>query len=81
MATQHTNDQGVALAVKQFQQTLSAEGLQEISPAIGTPFDHTLHECVETLPGEPKDTIAELVLKGYKIDAFIIRPAKVKVST
>ena len=79
MAAIHTKDPGVQMAVKQFQDVLKSEGLQEISPVPGDSFDHELHECIETVPGEPNDSIAESVLKGYKIEAFIIRPAKVKV--
>jgi molecular chaperone GrpE len=79
LAANHSQDAGVKLAVKQLQETLLAEGLEPISPSVSTAFDHRLHECIETLSGQPEDTIAELVSKGYKIGDFVIRPAKVKV--
>lgn len=79
LAAKHSADPGIKMAVAQFRDTLSSENVQEISPKIGDPFDHELHECLETLPGEPDNTIAEPVTPGYKIDKFIIRPAKVKV--
>ncbi len=79
MAVNHNNDQGLNLAVKQFKDVLREEGLQEINPQIGDQFDHTIHECLEVLPGGDNDTIAQVLLKGYKIGESVIRPAKVKV--
>ena len=69
----------VKMAVKQFQDVLFGEGLQAISPAVGDPYDHSLHECLETLPGDADNTLAEIITKGYKINDYVIRPAKVKV--
>lgn len=79
LAAKHSSDPGIKMAVAQFRDVLSSENVQEISPAVGDNFDHELHECLETLPGELDNTIAELVTSGYKIDKFVIRPAKVKV--
>ena len=79
MAASHSQDLGVQMAAKQFHEALASEGLEIISPNIGDTFDHTKHECSETISGEPIDTIAELVLKGYKINDYILRPANVKV--
>jgi len=78
LSATHSQDQGVQMAVKQFQDVLFAEGLQEISPKVGDTFDHEIHECVETLSGEPDNTIAEIITKGYKINDYVIRPAKIK---
>jgi len=78
LSATHSQDRGVQMAVKQFQDVLFAEGLQEISPKVGDTFDHEIHECVETLPGEPDNTIAEIITKGYKINDYVIRPAKIK---
>ncbi len=79
LAAAHSQDQGVQMAVKQFKDVLAGEGLQEISPAVGDVYDHSLYECLETLPGEPDNTLAEIITKGYKINNYVIRPAKVKV--
>ena len=78
LSATHSQDQGVQMAVKQFQDVLFAEGLQEISPKVGDTFDHEIHECFETLPGQPDNTIAEIITKGYKINDYVIRPAKIK---
>ena len=89
LAAAHTSDPGVTMAIGQFHQVLADEGLQEIVPEVGDKFDPQLHECTETLAGEPVDlsseasakgeTIAEVVRKGYKINGFTLRPARVKV--
>ena len=81
LAATHSQDPGIHMAVKQLQQALAEEGLEEIVPAVGDKYDHFLHECTETVLGENQDTIAELVFKGYKINDYVIRPAKVKVFT
>lgn len=82
LAAAHTQDLGVQMAAKQFNQALIEEGLHIIEPHTGDPFDHTLHECIETIAvpaGQADNTVAELILKGYKLGDFVLRPAKVKV--
>lgn len=80
MAANHSQDPGVNMAVSQFKQVLSDEGLQEIAPKLGEEFNPVYHECIENIPGEAKNTIAELLNKGYKMnDDFVIKPARVKV--
>lgn len=82
LAALHSQDVGVQMAARQFHQALNEEGLQIIEPQPGDEFDHSLHECIDTvdLIGEMRqNTIAELVLKGYKISDFVLRPARVKV--
>lgn len=79
LAAKHSGDQGVQMAVKQFQNVLKEEGLQEIVPIQGDTYDHLVHECIELVEGEQDNTIAETITKGYKIGDFVIRAAKVKV--
>jgi molecular chaperone GrpE len=77
-----SQDIGVSLAAKQFHQALVEEGLQIIEPSLDTPFNHQEHECSETVTvpeGKAENTISELVLKGYKVGDYVLRPAKVKV--
>lgn len=84
LAASHSGDLGVQMAAKQFAEALSAEGLQAITPKVGDIFDPTLHECTETvenIDNRAKDSIVELVLKGYRIGDYTLRPARVKVST
>lgn len=82
MAASHTKDLGVEMAAKQFRNALVEEGLQEIIPVIGSEFDHNLHECSETVPtssSSDDNHISEVILKGYKLADYVLRPAKVKV--
>lgn len=82
LAATHSKDTGVQMAVKQFQDVLQSEGLEIIAPAVGDSYNHLVHECIENLPSEAlaqEGTIAETLSKGYKINDFIIRPARVKV--
>ncbi len=79
MAAKHSNDQGIKMAVGQFQNVLKDEGLQEINPSVGDEFDAFNHEAIEVLTGDTDNTIAEVLTKGYKIGDYVIRPAKVKV--
>jgi molecular chaperone GrpE len=67
---------GVALAVKQFQDVLKSEGLEEIK-AEGE-FDPVHHEAVDTRDGE-ENTILEVAQKGYNLNGKVLRPARVVV--
>lgn len=82
LASTHSQDIGVQMAAKEFHQALSEEGLQTIEPKIGDPFDHLSHECTETIDlsaDNLDNTVAELILKGYKLSDYVLRPARVKV--
>ena len=82
LAAAHNQDMGVQLSAKQFRQALTDEGLEMIEPLVDSGFDHNLHECTETVDigdGKVENTISELVLKGYKIGDYVLRPARVKV--
>jgi molecular chaperone GrpE len=82
LAANHNQDLGVQMAAKQFHQALVEEGLELITPAIGESFDPKVHDCNETVDldeGKVENTISELVLKGYKLGDYVLRPAKVKV--
>lgn len=82
LAAVHTSDVGVQMAAKQFHEALVQEGLEIIAPAPGEPFNHLFQEASDIVPAgsdHPENTIAELLLKGYKIGDYILRPAKVKV--
>lgn len=79
LAASHSHDEGIQMAVGQFRRLLQNEGLEEISPAAGGKFDPALHECVEKIDGQQAGTIAEVLRKGYKINGFTLRPARVKV--
>ncbi len=67
---------GVELAVKEFNQVLAQEGLEQIA-AEGL-FDPSLHEAVDTGEGED-NKILKVVRKGFRFNGKVLRPAGVVV--
>lgn len=67
---------GVELAVKELNQILQSEGLEQI--AADGQFDPTLHEAVDTEVGED-NKILRVVRKGYALSGKVLRPAAVVV--
>jgi len=79
-ALKHLQDQGLYLAINDFKKVLADEGLTEISPKKGEPFDHELEEAIELVPGGKKNQIAETLLTGWRyVGGPVVRHAKVKV--
>jgi molecular chaperone GrpE len=77
----HLKDAGLAISIVEFKKVLSEEGLTEISPKIGEAFDEQLMEAIEVVPGVSDNSIAEVVLVGWKFsDGTVVRHAKVKVT-
>lgn len=78
-ALAHLKDPGLAIALKDFEEVLESEGIEEIKAEKGTLFNHNLHEAIEVVPGI-EGKIEEVVLSGWKYkDGPVIRHAKVKV--
>ena len=73
---------GVKQVHQQFQQILLAMGIER-SPAVGVPFDPTLHDAVaaasqpDAIPG----TVLDEYEPGYRADGKALIPAKVRVAT
>lgn len=67
---------GVELAVKELNQVLQSEGLEQIT--IEGLFDPNLHEAVDTEEGED-NTILKVVRRGYMLGKKVLRPAAVVV--
>src|SRR4030042_4391737 len=57
----HLKDPGLAIALKDFEEVLKSEGIEEIKAEKGAGFNHGLHEAVEMVPGE-EGKIVEQVL-------------------
>ena len=80
-AQNHLKDQGVAITIGQFEDTLKQEGIEEIKVKVGNEFDPELMEAIEVVPGKSDNMISEVSLPGYRfIDGPVIRHAKVKVT-
>lgn len=67
---------GVELAVKEFNQVLQQEGLDEI--VADGQFDPALHEAVDTEEGED-NKILKVVRIGYTLNGKVLRPSQVVV--
>jgi molecular chaperone GrpE len=79
-AQEHLKDQGLAISLGEFKQILNEEGLTEIRPKVGDQFDQETMEVVEVAAGENDNSIAEIVLVGWKYsEGSVVRHAKVKV--
>ncbi len=74
----YLKDDGLDLAVKEFKNVLTDEGLKEVE-AQGKKFNPEEMEAVEKVDGEEEEVI-EVLIKGYRLKDKLIRPAKVKVS-
>ena len=73
----HLEDKGLEMILLQFRTLLKDEGVEEIS-CEGAEFDPLLMEASEIVAGE-ENKVVEVVLKGYKLQDRVLRPARVKV--
>ena len=69
---------GLEIAIQQFNKSLTDTGLQEINPQPGEDFDPELHQALMEAEGK-KDTVIQLLEKGYKLGNKVLRHAKVQV--
>ena len=72
-----TQDKGLSLSLKQFQDVLKGEGVEKIE-VVGKQFDPNLMQCVETVTGEAGKVLDE-IRPGYKLSNLLLRAALVKV--
>ncbi len=77
LAAAHSKDQGLAVTINQFLDTVKAEGVTKIE-TIGKKFDPMLMECVTTEVGEADKVITEL-RTGYQMHDKVLRAAQVVV--
>ena len=73
--------QGVEMTLKQLQQLLRQHGV-ETEEIVGKPFDPHRHEALSQGhdPTLPDQAILEVIQRGYRKGAKVIRPAKVVVN-
>lgn len=76
-ATMHLKDQGLTLALKEFETALSEFGVTKIE-TVGKDFNPHEMECIEVIIGEENKVIEELQ-PGYRLHDKILRVAQVKV--
>ncbi|HYM69257.1 MAG TPA: nucleotide exchange factor GrpE [bacterium] len=75
---------GLRMAHRQMLDQLAAIGVRPIE-SVGKPFDPRLHEAVGIAPpqgrGQAPGTVVAEVLRGYRLNDDILRPAKVTVAS
>jgi molecular chaperone GrpE len=75
--------EGVRLIQRQLYDTLRKAGLEPI-PAVGEPFDPTVHEAIMQVPpapGQPPHQVVEELRKGYRLNGRVLRASLVKVTS
>jgi molecular chaperone GrpE len=72
---------GLRLIVRQFEDTLQAQGVSPI-PAVGEKFDPSKHEAIarEETDEHEEGTIVEEMQPGYRLHERVLRPTLVKVA-
>lgn len=73
--------EGVQLIYNKFRQALEQKGLEEIK-AVGEKFNTDEHEALTQIPApdeSKKDTVIDVIQKGYKLNGKVIRYARVVV--
>ena len=81
-AIAHAEDpSGLEIVQKDLLRVLTDEGLEEI-PAEGRPFDYHVHDAMASHedPDVTEETVAEVLLKGYRLKDEVLRHAKVVVA-
>jgi molecular chaperone GrpE len=78
----HLKDPGISLTIKEFEEALASEGIEEIKSKEGENFNPILHEAVEVVEdGTGKAKIKEVSRTGWQFKGGpVIRHAQVKVS-
>jgi len=76
-AEDHLKDKGLTMAVSQFWSVLVSEGVEEIDTK-NADFNPETMDCVQVVEGK-ENKVIETISKGYKLNGYVIRPAKVKV--
>ncbi|MCF6158815.1 MAG: nucleotide exchange factor GrpE [wastewater metagenome] len=73
--------EGVRLIYKEFSRILKSEGLEPIH-SVGDPLDVYKHEVLMRKIDDnvPEDTVIEEIQKGYLLNKYVLRTAKVVVS-
>lgn len=73
--------EGVETTLRQLNAAFERNKLVEIAPQVGDKFDPHLHQAISSVPSEqPKDTVAQVLQKGYALSDRVLRPALVMVS-
>lgn len=74
--------EGLAIISDMIEKTMIKFGVEVIVPCKGENFDPKSHDAVSTMPSgqQEKNTIGEVLRKGYKLNGRVIRAAMVIVA-
>lgn len=74
--------EGNELIIRMLSKVFADHGLVELDPQ-GEIFNPELHEAISLLPSpaHPQDTIIDVVQKGFLLNDYLVRPARVVVSS
>lgn len=79
-AQAHLKDGGLDITIKEFEDSLLLEGIEEIKVTKGDEFNPLLHEAIEVTGQGPKGKVSEVLASGWKFaQGPVIRHAQVKV--
>ena len=72
--------EGMEMILTQLKEVIAEAGAEEIA-ALGNPFDPNFHNAVmmEDVEDEKKDTVIDVLQKGYTLKGKVIRPSMVRV--
>jgi molecular chaperone GrpE len=70
--------QGVQMVERKFLGALERAGVSPLD-AVGQPFDPSLHDAVDIVPGSAANTVVDVYQPGYRLGASLLRPAAVRV--
>lgn len=74
--------EGLELTLRQLHRIAEANGLVEVAPSAGDPFDPERHQAMSMAPAEgiPAGAVSRLFQKGYVLNERLLRPALVVVA-
>lgn len=73
---------GVEMTKRELNNVFERHGITRIEPAVGSAFDHNLHQAVVQIPDavNPPGSIANVMQAGYILKDRLLRPAMVGVA-
>jgi len=73
---------GITAIERKLRALLERDGVRQMEPTVGQPFDPRLHQAISHVPGtgRPADEIVGEFARGYLIADRVLRPALVAVS-
>ena len=74
--------EGMELTLRQLHRIAEANGLAEVAPAPGSPFDPERHQAMSMAPdpGVASGAVSRVFQKGYVLNERLLRPALVVVA-